>query len=121
VSNLGKVITNDTGKIIISKEVIATLAGIAAMECYGIVGMAPQKIKDGIVELLGMEALSKGVQVVLKNDQLIISVYIIVGYGTKISEIANNVIDKVRYIVEQHTGVPVDHVQIHVQGVRVVD
>jgi len=121
VWSMGKVITNETGKIIISKEVIATLAGIAAMECYGIVGMASQKIKDGIAELIGMEALSKGVQVTLKNDEINISIYIIVGYGTKISEIANNVIEKVRYTVEQHTGMTVDHVQIHVQGVRVVD
>jgi uncharacterized alkaline shock family protein YloU len=118
---MGKIITNDVGKIIISKEVIATLAGIAAMECYGIVGMASQKLKDGIADLLGMEALSKGVQVVIKNGQLSINVYIIVGYGTKISEIAHNVIDKVRYIVEKHTGIPVDYVQIYVQGVRVVD
>ncbi|MEL7564500.1 MAG: Asp23/Gls24 family envelope stress response protein [Dehalobacterium sp.] len=118
---MGKVITNDTGRIIISKEVIATLAGIAAMECYGIVGMASQKIKDGIADLIGMEALSKGVEVVLKNEEININIFIIVGYGTKISEIANNVMEKVRYTVEQHTGMAVDHVQIHVQGVRVVD
>ena len=48
---MGKVITNETGRIIISKEVIATLAGIAAMECYGIVGMASQKIKDGMATM----------------------------------------------------------------------
>lgn len=118
---MSKVVTNDVGKIIISQEVIATLAGIAATECFGIVGMASQKIKDGIVELLGRETLSKGVQVEIKNDQLNISVYIIVGYGTKISEIAHNVIDKVRYSVEKYTGLSVDHVQINVQGVRVVD
>lgn len=118
---MGKVITNDRGRIIISKEVIATLAGIAAMECYGIVGMASQKIKDGIVDLIGMETLSKGVEVLLKNEEININIFIIVGYGTKISEIANNVMEKVRYTVEQHTGMVVNHVQIHVQGVRVVD
>lgn len=118
---MSKVVTNDVGKIIISQEVIATLAGIAATECFGIVGMASQKIKDGIVELLGRESLSKGVQVDMKNDQLNISVFIIVGYGTKISEIAHNVIEKVRYSVEKYTGLKVDYVQINVQGVRVVD
>jgi len=118
---MSKVITNDVGKIIISQEVIATLAGIAATECFGIVGMASQKIKDGIVDLLGRETLSKGVQVDLKNEQVNISVYIIVSYGTKISEIAHNVIDKVKYSVEKYTGLKVDHVQINVQGVRVVD
>ncbi|MDD2498697.1 MAG: Asp23/Gls24 family envelope stress response protein [Desulfitobacteriaceae bacterium] len=118
---MNRIITNDIGKIIVSQEVIATLAGIAATECYGIVGMASQKIKDGIVELLGREALSKGVQVNLKNDRLQINVFIIVGYGTKISEIAYNVMNKVKYTVEKFAGLPVDHVQVNIQGVRVVD
>ncbi len=118
---MSKVITNERGKLIISKEVIATLAGIGTMECYGVVGMSSQKIKDGIAELIGMEALSKGVEVIIKNDQISINVYVIVSYGTKISEIANNVIEKVRYTVGHHTGLVVDHVQVSVQGVRVVD
>ncbi len=118
---MGKVITNDIGKIIISKEVIATLAGIATMDCCGIVGMASQKIKDGIAELLGREALGKGVEVVLKNEQININVFIIVSYGTKISEIAKNTMEKVRHTVEQYAGILVDHVQVHVQGVRVLD
>ncbi|MGI6065602.1 MAG: Asp23/Gls24 family envelope stress response protein [Bacillota bacterium] len=118
---MNRIIANDKGKIIISQEVIVTLAGIATTECYGIVGMASQKFKDGIVELLGKEALSKGVQVDLKNDRLQINVSIIVGYGTKISEIAHNVINKVKYTVEKYTGLSVDHVQVNVQGVRVVD
>ena len=118
---MNRIIANDKGKIIISQEVIVTLAGIATTECYGIVGMASQKFKDGIVELLGKEALSKGVQVDLKNDRLQINVSIIVGYGTKISEIAHNVINKVKYTVEKYTRLSVDHVQVNVQGVRVVD
>jgi uncharacterized alkaline shock family protein YloU len=118
---MGKEIKNEFGKIIIAEEVFANLAGTAAMECYGLVGMASHKIKDGIAELLGMEALSKGVQVIINNDQVQIDLFIIVIYGIKISEVANNIISKVRYAVETATGVEVTKVNIKVQNVRVVD
>lgn len=116
---MGKELTNDLGKVVLSEEVIATIAGVAATECYGIVGMASRKIKDGIAELLGRESLSKGVEVVLDADKVEISLYIVVGYGTRISEVARNVIEKVKYTVESTTGLEVTKVNIKVQGVKV--
>lgn len=107
------------GRISLSDEVIATLAGLATTECYGIVGMVSTKIKDGLAELLGRESLSKGVQVYIDADQIEIHLYVVVGYGTRISEIARNVTNKVSYAVESATGYPVSDVRIHVQGVRV--
>ena len=118
---MGKEIRNEFGKIIITKEVFANLAGTAAMECYGLVGMASQKFKDGLVELLGMEALSKGVVVSIKGDIVLIDLHVIVGYGVKISEVANNVMEKVRYVIENMTGVTVSRVNVNIQGVRVID
>lgn len=109
------------GKITISKEVIATIAGYAATECYGLVGMASQKLQDGIFELLGREATGKGIQVNINDQQVSIDVYIVVGYGTKINEIAHNVMEKVHYTVQKLTGIPIDKVNIIVQGVKVVD
>ncbi len=110
---------NQLGRISLSEEVIATIAGVAATECYGIVGMASRKLKDGIAELLGRENLSRGVEVVLEDGRADITLHVVVGYGTKISEVANNVIEKVRYTVEQSTNVPVANVRINVQGVKV--
>jgi len=119
---MGRVITTDLGVVSISKEVIATLAGMAATECYGIVGMVSSRIfSDGISELLGREALSKGVEVAEKDDELYIKVNIVVGYGTKISVIAANVMEKVQYTVERYTGIVVNRVEVNIQGVRVVD
>lgn len=118
---MGKEFKNEFGKIIIAEEVFANLAGTAAMECYGLVGMASQKIKDGIAELLGMEALSKGVQVTITNEQVEIDLFIIVIYGIKISEVAHNIISKVRYAIETATGEEVIRVNVKVQSVRVVD
>jgi len=118
---MGKEIKNEYGTIHIAEEVFANLAGTAAMECYGLVGMASQKIKDGIAELLGRETLSKGVQVTIKNDEVQIDLFVIVIYGIKISEVAHNVISKVRYAIETMTGVEVTKVNIKVQSVRIVD
>lgn len=109
----------DSGKITISEEVVATVAGVAATECYGIVGMASRKIKDGIAELLGRESLSKGVEVELDGNKVKVRLYIVVGYGTRISEVAKNVVEQVKYKIESSTGLEVQHVDIRVQGVKV--
>jgi uncharacterized alkaline shock family protein YloU len=113
-------LTTEYGKIFVTNEVIATLAGSAALDCYGLVGMASRKqLKDGIAELLGRENLSRGVEVRREQDRLEIDLYIVVSYGTKISVVANNVQTKVKYILNDVVGLHVDDVNIFVQGVRV--
>ncbi|WP_018922596.1 Asp23/Gls24 family envelope stress response protein [Salsuginibacillus kocurii] len=110
------------GSIDVSREVVATIAGGAAIDCYGIVGMASQKqIKDGLTELLGKENFSRGVVIREIEDDLHIDMYIVVSYGTKISEVAYNVQTKVKYQLEQMLGLTVESVNIFVQGVRVVN
>ncbi|MFA5536218.1 MAG: Asp23/Gls24 family envelope stress response protein [Bacillota bacterium] len=111
---------NEYGKILIADQVIATIAGRAALESYGLIGMASQKLQDGIGQLLGMDSLGKGI-VVHSKGELIIDVYVIMAYGTKISQIAQNVMEQVRYAVEQTTGQTVGKVNVIVQGVRVLD
>jgi uncharacterized alkaline shock family protein YloU len=117
---MGKEIVNEYGKIVISEEVVATVAGVAAIECYGLVGMVSRNmIKDGIVDLLHKENLSRGVEVRFVDDRVVIDLYIIVGYGVRISQVANNVVDKVVYTVGNVLGLEVAQVNINVQGVRV--
>jgi uncharacterized alkaline shock family protein YloU len=110
------------GQIEISIDVIATIAGGAAVDCYGIVGMASKnQLKDGIAEILRKENFSKGVIVRQENDQVHIDMYIIVSYGTKISEVAHNVQSKVKYTLDKTVGLAVDSVNIFVQGVRITN
>ncbi|QOS99597.1 Asp23/Gls24 family envelope stress response protein [Brevibacterium sp. JNUCC-42] len=107
------------GKIDVSEEVIARIAGGAAMEVFGLVGMASRKaLKDGIAELLKKDNLSKGVVVRNENNEVNLDLHIIVSYGTKISEVAGNVQSRVRYTLEQTLGVEVSAINIYVQGVR---
>ncbi|QFT88828.1 hypothetical protein FIU87_09235 [Bacillus sp. THAF10] len=110
------------GQIDISNDVIATIAGGAAVDCYGIVGMASKsQLKDGLSEILRKENFTKGVIVRQEEDLLHIDMYIIVSYGTKISEVAHNVQTKVKYTLNQMLGLSVDSLNIYVQGVRVTN
>ncbi|MCB5933991.1 Asp23/Gls24 family envelope stress response protein [Caldibacillus thermoamylovorans] len=115
-------IKTNYGHIEISNETIAQICGGAAVDCYGIVGMASKnQIKDGISEILRKENYSKGVIVRQEDDLTHIDLYIIVGYGTKISEVAHNVQSKVKYVLEQTVGLKADSVNIFVQGVRITN
>ena len=114
-------ITNEFGSIDISSDVIATIAGGAAVECYGIIGMASKhQVRDGIADILGRDNYSKGVIVTNNNGTLDVDMYIIVAYGTKISEIASNVQSTVKYTLEQTLNLTVNSVNIYIQGVRVI-
>ncbi|EOA9274329.1 Asp23/Gls24 family envelope stress response protein [Staphylococcus aureus] len=113
-------ISNDYGKIDISNEVIASVVDGKAVECYGIVGMASrQQVRDGIAEILGHENYAKGIKVTENNGVVDIDMYIIVSYGVKISEVANNVQSTVKYTLEKSLNVSVNSINIYVQGVRV--
>lgn len=113
-------LANEWGKIEISDEVVSVLAGSAALDCYGLVGMASRKqLKDGIAELLGRENLNRGVEVRRQGEELHIDLHIIVSYGTKISEVAHNVQSKVKYVLNDIIGLQVEVINIFVQGVRV--
>jgi uncharacterized alkaline shock family protein YloU len=115
-------ISSQLGHIDVSVEVIETLAGGAAMDCYGLVGMASRKqLKDGLSELLGRDNFSKGVVVREDEEGIHIDMYIIISYGTKISEVAHNVQSKVSYTLEQSLGIQVASVNVFVQGVRVTN
>ncbi|WP_018756531.1 MULTISPECIES: Asp23/Gls24 family envelope stress response protein [Paenibacillus] len=111
----------ESGKVYISDDVVAIIAGSAALDCYGLIGMASRKqLKDGIAELLGRENLARGVEIRKVNDQVQIDLYIIVSYGTKISEVAHNIQVKVKYVLNEIVGIHVDVVNVFVQGVRVI-
>ena len=107
------------GAIDISPEAIATVAGIAALECYGVVGMAARNLQDGLGELLrGKDNLTKGIEVNIEGDEVRIDLHVIVKYGTRIREVARNVIERVRYTVETQLGLTVAEVNVIVRGVK---
>ena len=109
------------GNIAIDHEVIAQYAGTVAMECFGIVGMAGMSVKDGLVKLLKKESMTRGIQVMLNNNKLTLNFHVIVSYGVSIIAVADNLIDSVKYKVEEFTGIEVEKINIFVEGVKVID
>lgn len=112
--------TNETphGTIEISPNAIATLASHAALQTYGVVGMASPNLASDIAASLTRDP-NRGIEVHQDGSHIVIDVYVIIEYGTRIATVANSLINSVRYAVEQSTGLPVSQVNVHVQGLRV--
>ncbi|SFB87590.1 Uncharacterized conserved protein YloU, alkaline shock protein (Asp23) family [Alkalibacterium subtropicum] len=108
------------GNIEMSSDVISTVVGGAATEIFGIVGMASRnQVRDGINEILNRDNYSKGVVVRQEDTDIAVDVYIIVSYGTKITEVSKNVQERVGYQLEHDLGIKASSVNVFVQGVRV--
>jgi len=110
--------SNVLGRIIVSPKAIATIASQAALQSYGVVGMASKNIVDGIAQALVRDP-RHGVQVSISEDQITIDLFIIVEYQTRVSAVAANVANTVHYQVERSLGMPVKAVNVHVQGLRI--
>lgn len=112
-------IKDKLGDIIIENDTFSQIAESAVMECYGVVGLA-YKSGGGISRLWNKEQHSKGVEVrVLESGAIALDLYVIIQFGTKISVVAENIIEKVKYVVENQTGIIIDSVNLNIEGVRV--
>ncbi len=106
------------GRIEISPRAIAILAGHAVLSCYGVVGMASKNLIGGIADLLQPARWDRGVGVQVRNGQISVDLYVVVQYGTRISEVAHGVMNSVKYSLEQALGTGIAEVNVHVQGLR---
>ncbi|MBI5825835.1 MAG: Asp23/Gls24 family envelope stress response protein [Chloroflexi bacterium] len=116
---MGEEITS-LGGIHISPNAVATIAYHATLESYGVVGLAPKNLADGIVSTITREP-SRGISVHYKDDQINIDINIIVEYGTRINSVAESVANTVRFHVEKALGLRVTSVNVHVSGLRISD
>ena len=118
----GSSLNTHMGNIMIDSEVIAQYAGSVAVECFGIVGMAAVSMKDGLTHLLKKESITRGISVAVnENHKLVLDFHVIVAYGVSILAVADNLIDNVKYKVEEFTGLEIDKINIYIDGVRVID
>ena len=108
---------NEYGKTVIANEVVAVITGLAASEIPGVASMSSGFVDD-ITSTLGMKSSKRGVKVELIDDVAKIGVSIIVEYGVKIPEVAENLRASVIETVESMTGLTVEEVNIYIQGVH---
>ncbi len=109
------------GRIEISRQAIATIAGDAVLRCYGVVGVASKNLIGGLADLLQPDRWGRGVDVQVHDGRVVVDLYVIVQYGTRISEVAHGVMNSVKYALEQALGIPIEAVNVHVQGLRLPD
>ena len=110
--------TTSLGEIHISPNAVATITYHAILQSYGVVGLAPKNLADGIVSTITREP-SRGVTVRYKGDDIDIDINIIVEYGTRINTVAESVASSVRFHVEKALGLQVNTVNVHVAGLRI--
>lgn len=112
----GRSLPSELGAIRIADEVVSIIAGLAATEVEGVASMSGG-IVGGIAEALGRKNLSKGVKVEVGEQEAAVDLYLIVGYGSRIPDVAWNVQENVKKAIETMTGLSVVNVNVHVQGV----
>ncbi len=108
------------GKITIADDLIASIAGYAAVENYGIVGMNAKNAADPFIELFGKDNMRRGVKVTILSPEVIdIDLYVTLEYGVSLPAVAQNAKSNVKYRVEEMTGLTVHAVNVHVENIRV--
>lgn len=105
------------GKIDISKAAVATIANRAVNQCYGVVGMANKNLMNGISNILSRDS-RRGIDVHIEDNKIVIDVYVIVEYGTRIRIVAESIQNTVKFHVEKAVGIPVSAVNVYVHGLR---
>ena len=111
--------TQVSGDLHIANDVLADIAGNAAMECYGVVGMAAPNVADSVQKILPSSRLRRGVVITTTEKGVHIDMYVIIGYGTSLSVVSKNLTDAVTFALREYTRVELDGIDIHVQGVKV--
>ena len=119
ISDLTNGLTDETGKIRITDDVVAVIAGVAATEVPGVAGMSGGIVGD-VAEILGRKNLTKGVKVEVGQIEAAVDLYVIIEYGYRIPEVSWEIQEKVKNAIETMTGLSVIEVNIHVQGVNII-
>ena len=106
------------GKIEVSPAAIASIVSEAVQTCYGVVGSVPKNFATGLADLLSSDR-KRGVEVQVHNGEIVIDVYVVIEYGTRVASVAESVKHVVRYQVERALEMPVAAVNVHIQSLRV--
>jgi len=105
------------GELVIAENVIAELAGYAALESYGVVGMAAPSVQDGFVKLLPMRRLQRGIVLNFEESGVAVELHVLIKSGTNLAAVSQNLAQSVRYTLEHNAQIKVADVLIHVEGI----
>ncbi|MBO7405319.1 MAG: Asp23/Gls24 family envelope stress response protein [Clostridia bacterium] len=113
-------IITELGSIRMNDDIIATIAGYAAVENYGIVGMNAKTVSDAVTQLFGKDDIKKGVKITINKDgEVDVDLFVTLEYGVSLPAVAANTQKNVRYRLEEMTGLTVNNINVHVEAIRV--
>ena len=110
--------TKVPGSLRVSNDVIADLAGYAALECYGVVGMAVTDEEQGVARLRPMYRLRKGIEVALEDGVILVDLHVVLEQGVNMASVAQNLVSTVKFILNQIAEISEAEVRVHVEGMR---
>ena len=111
---------NENGTVNVSTGVYTDIAGTAASNCFGVKGRAARSVKDGVYHLLRKESMSKGVKVLVNDDDTItIDLHIMVDNGVNLATLGSSIISQVRYEVTKYTGTQVRAVNVYIDSMMI--
>jgi len=105
------------GQVEITPTAIASIAGQAVLKSYGVVGLSSRSGRRLVS--LSRDNIKKGVEISIIDDGIVIDLYVVIEYGTRVSTVAHNIMQNVKFSVEKALGVPITQVNVYVQGLRV--
>jgi uncharacterized alkaline shock family protein YloU len=108
------------GKIEVAPAAIASIVSEAVQTCYGVVGTVPKNFATGLVDIISTDR-KRGVEVIVRDGEIIVDLYVVVEYGTRVSTVAESIKHVVKYQVERALELPVATVNVHIQALRVSD
>ena len=108
----------ERGRLEVLEPAVAAVAGHAAINCYGVMGMAARNLRDGVFTLVRRDNVHRGVEIRRQPEGLVVDLYVVVQYGTRIQEVAHNLQETVKFAIERAVQVPVIEVNVTVQGVH---
>ena len=109
-------IETSRGSIFYTEDLIKNIVALSAISCNGVVGIANRNTKYGVVEIT-KNNIGSGVKIKFNENKLNIDVFVVVKYGIKVSTIANEIIQKVKYDIENYTGIFINSITVNIQGV----
>ena len=108
-----------TGTISITENFLSKLIGNAVTSCFGVVGMMPTSNRQRLFGLITKnQSLDTGISVNGNADAIDVAIHIMVSYGMNINAIAASITEKVKYVVEETTGITVNKVTVKVDGIK---
>ena len=116
---MGSEVVSNKGSVRISNTVIAKIAGYVATQCYGVVAMVNKSGKDGILKILKLENMDKGIKVKVVDNIVDLTLYIVAEYGVNIVSISETIQNNVKYQLEKITGLKINSVKVAVESIRV--